>query len=363
MYAHAPACCADNPHNWSRPVSLGSPVNITSALVADEHGRLHAAFASLDTKNIVYLRSDDGGTTWPVWVEIPSGARLGDEYTMYPRLAVDGRGRVHAVWTVMPYGGRAVMYARSDDGGDSWSNPEPIDIASNPDYEEGYGPIYIDIEAHGEDEIHLIWDGAPTVERNHIWSSDGGNTWSAPTLVFPISGTGRSGWNDMVVDGAGTLHAVALKAPWYANWSRGRWSDSMAIGHADHTTSYEWLRVALSLGNQLNVVWTDKKKDLDPVWYVAGNVIEAPAIAAQPLPTVAPTPLSTPTSVARPTAVASLVAAPVTPTVRARPSFDNAVLTDNKVFSNPAGPVLFGLGLALLIVGIVFVVSIWQLRQ
>ena len=360
MYARAPACCANDARNWSQPISLGMPVNLTTALVADERGRLHAAFASLETGNIVYRRSDDGGITWPVWVDIPGGMHQNDEFTVYPRLAVDGRGRVHAAWTVRPWPGRLVMYARSDDGGDTWNEPQMIDSADRADYAAGYGPYLIDVETYGEDEVHLIWDGAPTVERNHIWSSDGGNTWSGPDLLFPeITGVGRSGWNDMVMDSASTLHAVSIGGPLHASWSETAWSHSTDIAQQQYEGVGEWMRIALSLGNQLHVVWNDKNNQPFSVWYVSGEIVEAPAIAAQPLPTA----MTTPTLVAAPTVAASPVTELVTPTVGVQPDLDNNGLPDNTTLPNPGEALLIGLIPALLIVGIVFVVSIWRARQ
>jgi len=355
MYARAPACCANDARRWSQPVSLGMPVNLTTALVADEQGRLHVAFASLETDNIVYRRSDDGGITWPVWVEIPGGMHQNDEFTAYPRLAVDGRGRVHAVWTVMPWPGRFVMYARSDDGGNTWNEPQMIDSAGYADYTAEYGPILIDVEVHGEDEVHLIWDG-PQIERNHVWSVDGGETWAGPDLAFfpEISGgAGRSGWNDMVVDSAGTLHAVSILGPLHASWSDGAWSRPTDIAQRNYDGLGEHMQMALGLGNQLHVVWLDKNHSPFSVWYVRGET-SAPAVAAQALPTLSPTSIPTSTPVATPTAVGS----PVTET--AQPKLDNTTLSD--VSSNPMGMVVVGVIPALLVVGIVFLMSILQAR-
>lgn len=288
-----------------------------------------------------------------MWVEIPGGMRQDDEYTAFPRLAVDGRGRVHAVWTVMPFPGRFVTYARSDDGGDTCNEPQVIDSADRVDYADGYGPIFIDVETHGEDGVHLIWDGAPTVERNHVWSCDGGNTWSAPSLLIPeITGAGRSGWNDMVVDSASTLHAVALKQPWHASWSGGMWSRSTDIG-TEKTRCAEWMRIALSLGNRLHVVWVERCTQPNPVWYVQGQT-SAPAVAAQAVPTVSSAPIPTSTPAATPTAVES----PVTET--AQPRSDNSTLFGAS--SNPMDAVVVGLIPALFVIGIVFVVSILPTR-
>jgi hypothetical protein len=356
MYSHAPACCADHPRNWSPPVSLGMSCLQTTALAADDRGRLHVAFASSETGNIVYRRSDDGGATWPVWIDIVGEMQQDDEFAIYPRLAVDGRGRVHAVWTVDPWPGRLVMYARSDDGGDNWSEPQVIDSVYYGHYAgPGWGPTLIDVETSGEDEVHLIWDGAPTIERNHVWSFDGGRTWSGPDLLFPeITGVGRAGWNDMVVDSAGTLHAFCLKGPLHASWSGSAWSDS-----TDIALQFEWpgdsVRAALNLGNQLHVVWIDRHGGQPPyqVWYVRGETT-APAVAAQALPIPTPTLLPTPTVSDY---LASESATPIRPT---RPALDNTLPSGT---ADPMNAVLWGVIPALVIVSIVLVFSTRQVQR
>jgi hypothetical protein len=229
---------------------------LRAALVADKQGRLHVVFADADSSRIVYRRSNDGGITWPVWSEIPGGANLNDEYSIYPRVAVDEHDRVYAVWIIEPWPGRYALFARSDDAGNTWTSPQVIDRYDSSQYEsEGYGPEFIDVEAHA-DQVHLIWDGSPTVERTHIWSTDGGETWSKPAKLFPeITKVGRSGWNDMAFDSAGTLHAVALGEPLHASWSAGNWSRSMPIGQGRDSRGAEWMRLAVGLGNQLHVAW------------------------------------------------------------------------------------------------------------
>ncbi|MEI2689476.1 MAG: sialidase family protein [Anaerolineae bacterium] len=287
MYAQAPACCADDPRHWSKPVSLGGPVMLTAALVADKQGRLHVVFADADSSRIVYRRSNDGGITWPVWSEIPGGANLNDEYSIYPRVAVHEHDRVYAVWIIEPWPGRYALFARSDDAGNTWTSPQVIDRYDSSQYElEGYGPEFIDVEAHA-DQVHLIWDGSPTVERTHIWLTDGGETWSKPAKLFPeITKVGRSGWNDMAFDSAGTLHAVALGEPLHASWSAGNWSRSMPIGQGRDSRGAEWMRLAVGLGNQLHVAWVDKGVEPFRAWYQLGQT-QAPAESPRPLPTSA----------------------------------------------------------------------------
>lgn len=357
LYSHAPACCADKPQNWSPPVALDSSVLDTAALIADTTGRLHVAYAPRDRPSTVaYLRSDDGGATWPTQVDVSADSLSGDEYVISPRLAADERGRVHMVWSVQPAPGRYVMYARSDDGGDSWSTPQVIDSWANAAYRPEYGPTLIDVEAHGQDEVHLIWDGAPTVERNHSWSSDGGDTWSAPQVVFPeVTKLGRSGWNDMVFDSSGALHAVSLVGTGgalHSQWDGRVWSASKDISKSAQfpaDAGPEFLQSALSLGNRLHVTWLSKSNRPFTVWYVEG-ITAAPAVAPQPLTVVRPTPSVTPAPIAN--AESTPTAAPTLP--------QGLNPTPLRSQASSAAAVLAGLVPALLLVA---AVVIYRLRS
>ena len=288
LYSRAPACCADDPAHWSKPTSLDLRTLATAAILSDDTGRLHVAYSLNDTSSINYQYSDDEGDTWSRPIELPNGARRFDEYAIWPRLAANTDGTIHLVWTNLPYPGYAVLYARSEDGGPTWSQPEIIDSSDRADYATNYGPIYIDVEAHGENEVHLIWDGAPTVERNHIWSNDGGKTWSAIDKVFPeITGVGRSGWNDMAFDSAGILHAISFISPAHpvhATWDNAMWSATEPVSTTGPGASgAELVNLAISRGNTLHVVWS--KKDVRPYtnWY-ARKEVPAPELGAQNLP-------------------------------------------------------------------------------
>lgn len=352
LYSHAPAYRAEDPKSWSYPISLGSPaLDLSLAFAADAQGHLHAAFASMETFDVVYRRSDDGGKTWPVWVDVPGGLRLSDEQTSFPRLTVDGKGRVHMVWTVIPWPGRAVVYARSDDGGDTWNEPQVIDTFTRKDYRADYGPTVIDVEAVGDDEIHLIWDGAPTVERNHVWSADGGKTWSRISIVFPqVTLTGRSGWNDMEEDSLGNLHAVSIQPndpPLHASWNGAAWSTPDLIPASGPK---EWLRIAISQGNQIMVIWTDKTDDPYTNWYVLGQ-IDAPELATQPLPVPTPLPTATPL----PPTPTSVYYRPTPPPFTV--SLPEDVLTQSSLQVNPAFGAFVGVMATMLLIGVAFVVN------
>ena len=290
MYARASACCADKATNWSKPIALGLPMNLGPAFTTDHLGRLHVAFADSDSSNISYFRSDDSGTTWTVRREVQGKVRVGGEIPAFPSIAVDHQGRVHLVWSTYPWPGRFVLYARSDDGGENWTDPQIIDrFDSNEYFSDAYGPILISVATttspDGVDRVHLIWDGAPTVERNYIYSEDGGKTWSQRYLVFPeITKVGRAGFNPIQIDSAGTLHSTAFE--YHSMWLGSGWQPVSTIFNTE--SSAEQQVSVMSLGNQLNVIWQDKQPDaaIPATVSYAYGVTAAPRRAPRPLPEV-----------------------------------------------------------------------------
>lgn len=292
MYAHAPACCASNPRSWSKPMMLSLPVGSYTTLATDSQGRLHTAFTSLETGTIEYLRSDDNGLTWNVRKQIAGTIRTGEEYPVYPSMAVDRQGRVHVAWSVLPWPGFFALYARSDDGGENWTEPQVIDrgdsrqfIASN------YGPIYASVYATtnpaGVDRVHLIWDGPPSVDRNYIYSDDGGKTWSNRFMIFPeITLVGRAGFNPLLMDSAGVLYAFAFDR--YSIWLGSGWlaptpeyQRGFSVGH-----SAEELAATISLGNNINIVYQEKSEDQPATLWFARGTTSAPQIPPKPLPDI-----------------------------------------------------------------------------
>lgn len=247
------------------------------------------------------------------------------------------------------------MYTRSDDGGDNWSAPQIIDRFDSGEYRsEGYGPNLINVVTHGEDEVHLIWDGAPTVERNHIYSTDGGQTWSQPVITFPeITAVGRAGWNGMAFDSAEALHAVSLGGPLHASWTSERnWSSSTDIARTVYDGKGEWLQIAAGLGNQLHVAWVDKDYAPNTVWYVMGQT-SAPATAPQPVPIEQPT--ATPPAQPAPTAPPVATGAPP---ARVEAIENSAPLAA----SSPATILGISLAPVALLVGIIVIVSLRRRR-
>ncbi len=232
---------ASNARAWStRPIDHPRIAAGFPHLVFDAERRsLHVVYAK-DNNQLVYFSSGDGGATWAdpitIWETISeiSGVRE-------PRLAIDQRGLLHAVWTITsaernwsPY---IVMYARSLDAGESWSARVVQEASASDLADEGAGPSagWINIVSARAGELHMAWNRAAGSRfgRFHSYSYDYGETWSNPESFMPEFIYGQTQWPLMEVDSSGTMHLLSVatgggvaggSSPKYAFWREGAWS-------------------------------------------------------------------------------------------------------------------------------------------
>jgi len=98
------------------------------AIAADASGRLHLAWSPRDGGALVYARSLDGGATWSTPVELD--AAIGEVDTRTVDVAASG-DLVLVTWSEDAAG--AVYLRRSTDGGASWSSVATLSTAPGPD--------------------------------------------------------------------------------------------------------------------------------------------------------------------------------------------------------------------------------------
>jgi hypothetical protein len=166
-----------------------------TAIAASQDGTLYLAWRAIlpgDVRDIVVMRSRDGGDTWdaPVhpredgWV-YPGCPHAG------PSLKVDGAGAVHIAWWQGKQGEAGVYYARSEDGARTFS-PQPIATG------ERSSPAHVQLVLGPATTVAVGWDDGQSalprilLRRSH----DGGASFAPQELVsedgvaasFPVLG-------------------------------------------------------------------------------------------------------------------------------------------------------------------------------
>ncbi len=99
------------------------------------HGNIYAVCSvdrpGTDPLDIMFSRSEDGGTTWTPGVRVNDDA--GDNWQWFGTLDVAPNGRLDIVWNDTRNSGQAnisqLFYSSSDDAGDTWSTNEALSFA------------------------------------------------------------------------------------------------------------------------------------------------------------------------------------------------------------------------------------------
>ncbi len=304
---------ADNPRAWPQPICLDSVGVGSPDLAIDGNDGLYAIYATRSQKEIAVISSLDGGRSWSSSVPVASIAD-NDVNLGFPRMVVDAKGRLHAIWgEVQAPGGYPfirLMYARSLDGGLTWS--DSIELA-----DEHQGDPNLAVFG---DSVHAVWNGDAGYQgRYYRVSNDGGVTWSERiTLPLPVTSGGLQGASAIIVDGTGTVHILYTDSQrlYYITQQDGVWSQAIQIAGPENTGSIREINfpmLAITEGNQLHALYT---RDAQVVYYQQ-RLIDAPYQPSTLLPEMAtpmPAATNTPTPVReKPTPAPTTAAMEATP--------------------------------------------------
>ncbi|NUQ39047.1 MAG: hypothetical protein HUU23_14885, partial [Caldilineales bacterium] len=162
----------------------------------DAQGRLHLAYQTgedtLQRSDIYYTLLDQGQWASPQLIS------SGEHPAAGVRLAVDGQGRVHAVWREKQPQQQLILYASGLPR--QWEYPRAI----SPELTAGAGPLL----ALGQDRfLHSLWPQATALESAHrdLQQPD----WQPPELAAAESG--QIGELALAVDAGGRAHAVWVR--------------------------------------------------------------------------------------------------------------------------------------------------------
>jgi BNR repeat-like domain len=150
-----------------------------TAIAAASDGTVYLAWRAVlpgNVRDIVVARSTDGGVTWSAPVRAHEDDWVFDGCPHAgPSMQVDESGRVHVAWWTGKEGAAGAYYARSDDGGLSFSDPVTLGAAAFS------RPAHVQLACVDEQTIVAAWDdGTLAIPRVRVRvSRDGGRTFAA----------------------------------------------------------------------------------------------------------------------------------------------------------------------------------------
>jgi hypothetical protein len=176
----------DGGETWTNPdIRVNddpSSYQSSPSMVADPWGSLYVAYDNHpdgEYAHIYLVKSTDGGDTWSrPHVQVDDG-RSGNHYV--PELAVGQDDTIYASWSW--WGGDHILFAKSTDGGETWSRPSiRVDYSPSSYFWNDRSSIAADEASN----IYVTWeawnygDSYPDVFFG--MSTDGGQTWTNPSV-------------------------------------------------------------------------------------------------------------------------------------------------------------------------------------
>ncbi|MCI0398742.1 MAG: exo-alpha-sialidase [Chloroflexi bacterium] len=299
-FSWAEAARALTPSDWTLAQVISEPGLVAQSpdIVVSPRGTIYVSYVvPLNEGRGIYLvYSQDGGSTWSPTVTVFDGVAADWAMVDRPRLAMTGNGDLHLVWAryQAPFNGEplAFFYARSEDQGQNWSEPELV--AEKP-------ASWSEVVAFGERSLHRLWlnGNNDTLALWYQLSQDSGHTWTTAASATGFGQPGGPIW--LTLDSAGRLHLLGAKGNVLQHWmwENGKWviGEEAALT-TDPASDVYALAAAIAANGNVAVVYAATGAEENTLSYT-GRLLELPAMMPTPLPTLTPTPR--PTSTVTPT--------------------------------------------------------------
>ncbi|MCI0521507.1 MAG: glycoside hydrolase [Chloroflexi bacterium] len=372
-FSWADRAAANNPTEWADPMQLPSPRQAVASPVIkmSATGTLNVAYAVQmnEERGIYLIHSTDGGETWSQPVAVFDAVAADWRMVTRPALFVNEQN-LYLTWERQSLpedlGVIGLYYARSSDGGKTWSLPETV-LDSPLQWSELAGAA--------DGTLYRLWQGV-TNDIFGTWvgvSTDGGDTWALPANLARLGET--MGPTSVVVDSIGRGHLVEI----VDRQNEGEVVISHWMGAGEAWTAEDDLllrdlslprvrdiSLAIVQNNRLAVVYAFAEPAADggsasvSLMYTNREIEDLPAVSAPeaggeaaPVTTLTPSPTA---EITTPEAPVEATTTPVA--ISTTPLADGGGL--------PGGAwsgLALGAGMAVLIVGITFGLAIRRARR
>jgi len=219
-----------------------------------------------DNREIYYMSSSDGGTTWSATKRLTWNSG----HSEAPAIATDSSDAIHVVWHDDTPGTYEIYYKRSLDGGTTWSATKRLTWTAS-------FYRYPDIAIDSSNAIHVVWEGytSGNTEIYHKRSTDSGTTWSAAQRLTWISG--GSYQPAIAIDSSKAIHVVwdddtsgnpdlyhKKSADGGLTWSAAQ-RLTWTLGHSYAPA------IAIDSGSIIHIAWQDDTPGNYEIYYKKGN--------------------------------------------------------------------------------------------
>jgi hypothetical protein len=181
--------------NWTPPASIASTAGTDSAQLAVTYDAQNNAHVVWEEPEVGLLYRRYNGSNWsPPQLIISTTLRI-----FGTSITASGGQRVDVVWGSRPseISNPNIYHARSTNGGNSWSDPEPVAVTNPP----SRSPKVI---GENSGRLHLVWQER-TLDGHEILYAQGPN-WTTPVAITPPSVPDAT--QPSIVRSGGTLHVA-----------------------------------------------------------------------------------------------------------------------------------------------------------
>jgi hypothetical protein len=258
---------------WTDPnvrvnTDSGDDTQFDPTITVDSAGNIYAAWEDFRNGNwdIYFACSTDGGATWSD-PNIKINSDDGTDSQTNPSIAVDSSGAIYVTWQDNRNGDLDIFFAKSLDGGGTWTNPNKKINTDNSNEIQRNPSLFVDSSGF----IYLAWQDYRNSNADIYFakSTDGGETWTNPNIkVNTDNGTHGQFNPSIVVD-----HAQNIFLTWqdnrnvdldiyFASSTDGgsNWTDPNLRVNDDLTSETQRFPIlALDSSGFIYVAWQDRR--------------------------------------------------------------------------------------------------------